>query len=373
MDYRAVISRTIEQRGPSLPAQLAKTVGKDSILTGAMLSEMSSKGLLRISHMKIGGSPLYYLPNQEEQLQQFMHHLSDKESAVLNKLKEHLILEDATLEPVERVMLKSLKDFAVSVIVKTDEFEKKFWKWYMFPDEDAKKKIVDLLTPKKEVDKEEITVARESRTQDNQKTKTKEDAQKEEAKSPSKEVSPKEQKGHTPVKGSQGEQKNQKSSETSPAELPQESKETFKNKDEENAEKKSTKALKKPKEKDEQQKIVEKTDDEKTIQAEVSQEGIGKKLLRFFEEAHIRVIANNSDADSKKRELIIEADTAIGTQRLCCIALRKKRVTDADLNSAVVRASKHNLPLLFVVDGELSKSLSTKIKKEYPGVVIRVV
>ncbi|MFT4297896.1 MAG: hypothetical protein ACMXX5_01770, partial [Candidatus Woesearchaeota archaeon] len=67
----------LKENGPSTPAQFAKHIGTTLLFASAMLGEVSSKGTVKISNLKIGGgSPLYYLKEHAEKLQNYSENLS---------------------------------------------------------------------------------------------------------------------------------------------------------------------------------------------------------------------------------------------------------------------------------------------------------
>ena len=63
--------QTMRINGPVIPSKVAKAIGKDIIMASAILSELSSSNKVRISKLKVGGSPVYYLPGQESRLYDF--------------------------------------------------------------------------------------------------------------------------------------------------------------------------------------------------------------------------------------------------------------------------------------------------------------
>ena len=128
----------IRINGPSLPTQIAKLLETDSIIASAMLSDLVSKGLIKISSLKKGGSPLYYLPNRERDLEKFSTELSGYEKEAYELLKKDKILLNKQLSPQHRVAMSNIKDFAKPVVVKLgDGTEIKFFKWYELSNEDA--------------------------------------------------------------------------------------------------------------------------------------------------------------------------------------------------------------------------------------------
>jgi hypothetical protein len=110
---KETILKFLEEKGPSLPVQLAKATGLNSIFTSAFLSELASEGTVKISNMKVGGSPLYFLSHKKEMLENFINFLGPKEREAQTLLKQKDFLEDREQTPVIRVALRGLKDFAI--------------------------------------------------------------------------------------------------------------------------------------------------------------------------------------------------------------------------------------------------------------------
>src|SRR3989338_1800717 len=136
----------VRRKGPLVPAQVSVEVGTSSLIVSAMLSELASGRQVRISSVKVGGSPLYYAPGQEEKLQRYVKYLHEKEVKAYELLKSKLVLQDDVLEPVMRVALRQIKDFSLPLNVQTpDGGVKLFWKWYMLSNGDAEPYINDIL------------------------------------------------------------------------------------------------------------------------------------------------------------------------------------------------------------------------------------
>ncbi len=159
----------IRQNGPSLPIHISREVGLTTLFASAFLSELSKEKIIRISDMKVGGSPLYYLPGQETQLEKFSNHLPLKEREALNLLNNEGVLQDEQLEPAIRVALRSLKDFAIPFKYK----EKIFWRHISLSPEQVK----DELIPKKKQKSEEKQA--EEKKQAKEETEEKQEEQKE--------------------------------------------------------------------------------------------------------------------------------------------------------------------------------------------------
>jgi len=131
------ILSTIRLRGPSLPVQVAKAIQVSPLFASAFLSELKSEDKVKISNMRVGSSPLYYLKGQEHLLENFTMHLNQRENEAFMLLKEKAVLLDEKQEPVVRVAMRAIKDFAVPLKIRIDGESKLFWKHFLVSDEDA--------------------------------------------------------------------------------------------------------------------------------------------------------------------------------------------------------------------------------------------
>ena len=150
LQIKEKIVETIRQRGPELPVRIASLIGQNNLFTSAFMSELAGEQRIKISNMKVGSSPLYYLSGQEEQLQKYTEHLNHKEKETFKLLKEKEILQDSEQEPAIRIALRSIKDFAVQINIRDKGEEKIFWKLHTIPNEKAKEIIERMLTPIKQ-------------------------------------------------------------------------------------------------------------------------------------------------------------------------------------------------------------------------------
>jgi len=145
IDAKAVkerILRLLEEKGPSLPVQVAKVVGLNTIFTSAFLSELASESLIKISDMKVGGSPLYYPESKKAMLENFFQYLNPKENEAVKLLKEKSFLVDVEQEPAIRVALRSLKDFAFIL----NNNGKTIWRYYLASESNMSKTEVNTET-----------------------------------------------------------------------------------------------------------------------------------------------------------------------------------------------------------------------------------
>jgi hypothetical protein len=127
MQIRERIISFIRLRGPSLPVQIAKETGLSILFASAFLSELFGEKIIKISNIRVGSSPLYFIPGQESQLERFSQYLKSREKEAFFLLKEKRILRDSEQQPAIRVALREIKDFAVP-------FEKNnevFWRYFL--------------------------------------------------------------------------------------------------------------------------------------------------------------------------------------------------------------------------------------------------
>jgi len=135
----------IKIKGPVVPMQIAKEIKRDSLMTSAILSQLVDTKKLKISKLKVGGSPLYYLEGQEQRLQSYVKHLDEKDRKTVEILREKAILQDDKQTPLMRFSLRTIKDFAVPLYVTIPNQKLLFWKWYLLPNKEAESMIKDVL------------------------------------------------------------------------------------------------------------------------------------------------------------------------------------------------------------------------------------
>ncbi|MDP3766085.1 MAG: hypothetical protein Q8R04_06250 [Nanoarchaeota archaeon] len=178
METRDKILEVVKAKGPVLPVQISKEIGTNILMASAHLAELTASNRLKISTIKVGGSPLYYLSGQESMLQKFTSNMNDKEKKAFDLLQQNKILRDSEQEPVIRVALREIKDFAVPLNVTHNNNTEIFWKWYLTPNEEAeqliKQKLQILEKPiekkiEEKIQKEEIKQKIEEKPQPAQK------------------------------------------------------------------------------------------------------------------------------------------------------------------------------------------------------------
>lgn len=151
MDIKEKILSLMRIKGPIIPVQIAKAIESNILIASAHLAELSKQGKIKISNLKHGGTPLYYLQGQEQLLQKFTDNLHEKAKKAYELLKEKKILEDSKLDPVLRVALREIKDFAVPIHVTIDNKKILFWKWYLLSKEETQNILGSLFKGEKEL------------------------------------------------------------------------------------------------------------------------------------------------------------------------------------------------------------------------------
>jgi hypothetical protein len=335
MEYREKILGLMKIKGPLLPAAVAKELGTNILLGSAMLAELSDKGFVKISSLKVGGSPLYYLPDQKEMLQNFFSSLKEKDRQTAELLRDRKLLRDNEQDPLTRVSLRGIKDFAHPLEVTLGEMRELFWKWMMLPDSEAEVLIREQLgQPKLE-----------------QKTESKVGEPKAETK-----LEPKAEKHEqtklveAPKVGEQSEPTRQRAERAGVAEP-----EPRKFKQE------AQKEIKQPKEpKPAKETKLKAADGEFTA-----------TLADFFGENKIKIVEESCSKKNSEYDFVIQMDSPVGSLVYYCKAKSKKTIGDADLAAAFVQGQLRKLPTLFLSTGVLSKKAKEMLGKEFKGMVVK--
>jgi hypothetical protein len=150
------IIRILRERGPSLPIQIANGVGLSMLFASAFLSELLSERKLKMTHMRVGSSPVYYLEGQEEGLEKYASYLKSKEKEAYEILKQHDFLIDSEQLPAIRVALRAIKDFAIPL-----QKQDGIWRYFLKKEEEynlieENSKEENLIIPPKEKIEEEL-------------------------------------------------------------------------------------------------------------------------------------------------------------------------------------------------------------------------
>ncbi|MAG08600.1 hypothetical protein CMO89_03940 [Candidatus Woesearchaeota archaeon] len=146
----------VKRKGPLIPVQVGSELKISIIMASALLAELADDNKVNISNLKVGGSPLYYVKEHRHKLQDYSNKLHEKEKKSYELLKEKKILRDSLSEPLTRVTLREIKDFAVPLNVNYKGVTETFWKWYLLPNAEAESLIRKELNVVKKEEKKEV-------------------------------------------------------------------------------------------------------------------------------------------------------------------------------------------------------------------------
>lgn len=310
MQIKEKIISLVKLNGPSLPVFIARGTGLSILFASAFLSELFGDKELKMSDLRVGNSPLYFLPGQEPMLENFSQYLKNKEKEAFLLLKEKKFLKDVELEPAIRVALRQIKDFAMP-FHRDNEI---FWRYFLADESEFTLKVKPVVNrePEKEVMINETLVSGE--------------------------IPIYEKKEVTEIEIS-----NEKETDGTQEELP------------EQFDKKETKKHEK-KEKKPAQKIKKKTKDENNRFFNRVKEFLLKKKIEILgiEEININKIIFRV---KEKEEYLI-------------IAYNKKKITDVDIINSYKKAKDLKLPYKILSLGETMKKLDSLIRasKELRGI-----
>ncbi|MBM3233124.1 hypothetical protein FJZ18_03100 [Candidatus Pacearchaeota archaeon] len=167
------IVSTLENKGPSLPVHIARSVNLSTLFASAFLSELYGEKRILMSHLKVGSSSLYYLPGQEGQLENFIQYLNPKEKEAFSLLKKEKILKDELQEPAIRVALRQIKDFAHPINTAINGETYVFWKYFLLSDQETDKMIEQLVFPRKELNSPPLLPTQNKENDSNEDVQTK--------------------------------------------------------------------------------------------------------------------------------------------------------------------------------------------------------
>ena len=314
METRDKILEIVKAKGPVLPVQIAKEIGSDILMASAHLAELTASRKLRISAIKVGGSPLYYLDGQEAMLQKYIVNANDKEKKAYDMLNENKVLRDSEQEPVIRVALREIRDFAIPLNVKYNNNREIFWKWHLAGNEEAeqiiksKLKIIEkpVTEPLEKIQNQEIKPAKieDFRGTENAK--------------------------HFPV--------------------------------EQKIEEKPIETLQKGvKQKKEPRKHKSRDKDDIFL----------KDVAKFFEKNKIIILSSEVVKRNSEIDFVVEIPSVVGSLQYYCKARNKKRISDSDLSNAYVKGQLKRLPVIVLSPGDLSAKAQEMIGRELSNLTFK--
>lgn len=349
MTAQDYILNFLKVTGPVLPTKVANHIHENIIIASAHLSDLVSQRKVRISNLKVGGSPLYYLPGQEGSLYDFASgNINPKDHQVLENLKANLMLRENDLDTLSKVALRNLRDFAVPIQVTINNKRELFWRWHLLKDDETNR-LLNRLISGPPVQEEEPTVPAA-------------------AMAPAESIAkPVELQPAVTLSEEKAENKLylSKAVETEAGLSKTESKvESPVNKIKEHKTAVEQKA-------EHQTVLPEKA--KKTLLKRVQEKILGNKsvpdtFMTAAEEQFKRwkIVIEEKTIIRKKAELdfIVKVPSVVGETTYFCKAKNKKRCDEKDLSTAYMEAQIKKLPLLFLYSEELNKKAQEMLKSD---------
>lgn len=319
---------TLRTKGPTLPVHLAKEAGVSMLFASAFLSELLSDKKVKMSHMRVGNSPVYFIQGQESQLERFSNHLKSKEKDALLLLQEKKFLKDSEQSPAIRVALREIKDFAFPFKKNSETF----WRYLTTSESDFNHEIKPIEEHKYIEAKPKVFDNRERQISE----KIIEDIKVEEIKI----IEDK--------KESEKPEKIEIKEEIKIEEIPQEKKKEKKEEREVQA---------KVKHSEEKPKKVKQIKTPKKKSPQKKDNKFFEKIKEFLSKETIEIINIES---FNKNEILLRIKSE-GKEKLL-VAYNKKKISDTDIIKANKKASQLNLKYTILSMGEPSKKLSGLIE-----------
>lgn len=342
MVEREDILRLISQKGPIVPTDITGVLKVESFLIGAMLSELVHNKKLKISHAKLGGSPLYYLDTQKSGLSRLYNHLNEKDRRAYDILQRDVILLDEPQTPLMRTALRNLKDFAVPFKVTYKGKQLLYWRWHLAAEEDVKKKVhsslSQLFPQEKKVKPPVDTKPVQTNPVDKEEVSTneplKEDVQ----------VEPKEEVLLKPVERKSDPVKKEPISEPKPT----------------------------PKEQISTQKTLSENSSAKAVEtnSEPIDDEFALQVSGFLNSMDIRIIETTVIKKKKEIDFTLTIPSPVGDVKYFAKARNKKKSTEGDISTAYVEGQLRGLPVLYVSPGEIPKKLESILSEKYKNLKV---
>lgn len=334
------VKQLVRMRGPVIPSQISKEIGTNILMASAILSELASKNDVKISSVKFGGTPLYYVVGQEPKLQNYIASLPQKEKEAFEMLKVTGVLRDSDLDPALRVALRQIKDFAKPLEASINGVPYLFWKWYLMANEEAEVQIKKIMG---------LEEAQEQQPQ--------QELQEQQLNQPAAMIEP--------ILGSEMQTKIQTqmhAQQTLSQPMPQSTPNTV------NPRAETINPSTSPDAASLQQLRPQKPSMKKHAVAATPE--FTKTVADFFGKSNIEV-ESTASASRSELEYVVLLPSPVGKLRYYCIAKNKKTCSDTDISSAIVQGQLKKLPVLLLTKGELSKKAQALLSKEIGAIVVK--
>lgn len=306
MENSKVAWEFVQKNGPVQPSQVSSTIKTNILFASAILSELVQNKKVKITYIKRGGSPFYYVEGQERKLTNLSQYLPGKLKEAYQLINEKLVIRDVDALPWQRVALRELKDFVVPLTVEFGGIQEIFWKWYLTSNEDARNLIEKALGQTKE-EVEEIQ-------EENEKAQADEEIIKE-----------------LKVKQTVLETEELKT--------------------------------------DNIQENLQK-EENLTHTDTIGEFNFFDTLLNYFSSNKMYIISQGIVRKGREFNFIVDVPSSLGALRYFVKFKNKKSISDSDLLSALEEATKNKLPVLFLSNGNLNKKAQQYLNNNVSGQLI---
>lgn len=307
----------LRQKGPLVPNDIKRVIGGDTMIFGAVLSELSSRGMIKITKLKKGASPFYYLPGQEPLLERLIEFLNPKDQNTVRMLKEQKVIQESTQEMFVRVSLRNIPDFVRDFMVQTPQGPYRFWRYYLISETESMQILEERFAPKKEPKVEE-----------------------KKSEEPKKEIAPE-----------KSEEKLEEKKEIKSQPLPIQKKTELKP------------LSVKPEDSSKQQAL--------SISPSLEKTPFYEQLVKYFKENDIVLISEEQIAKDREYAFVVKIPSAVGHLKMYVHARNKKKLNEGDVAPALLKSKTKDIPCLFLTNGEFTKKSLVLMDKDYRGLVIK--
>ena len=327
----------VQRTGPIIPIKVAKHFNSNTIFVSAILSELISGKKLKISKAKIGGTPVYYAPGQEEKLSGALRdYLKQYPRKALDLLEQHKVLRDPDCEPAIRVALRELKDFAKPLEVQVEGNNELFWKFHTLDDEKTKELINAILERiyKKEEKKADIIEKKEE-------PKTEQEQINEEIK--------------------------EELQQPDPVEDPEEFEEP-----EEDIKEETSKA--EPEEESEQSTLLKEEEKETLLDQDrpkPKEKDFEKTIISYLNRKNINILEKQTIKKNRELNFVVNIPSNVGDLMYFVKAKNKKKINEGELLLAFTEGQNLKLPTIYVTNAETTKKALTYREKNMKGLLYK--
>lgn len=323
----------LRSKGPLVSNDIKKFLKADPMLLGAVLSDLSSRNFVKITKLKKGSSPFYYLPGQEKLLEKLLEYINPKDQQTVLLLQREKVIQEATQEMFVRVSLRNIPDYVRPFMLQTSQGPYRFWRYYLVPEPEAIQLLKDRHNKAKEEPKQEVV----QQAQAQEKT----EIQKQEL--------PKEEthKEPEPEKETSKEQPIQQ--EVTPLPIQK---------------KTSPKPKPKPVPLAENQQSL-------SIEASLEKTPFYEKIINYFNEKDIVLLSEEMLSKDREYAFTIKLPTSVGYLTFYVHARNKKKLNEGDVAPALLKAKTKDMSCLFLTNGEFTKKSLALMETEYKGLVIK--